>query len=331
MRRDTIQHPAAPTLTDYCGLYSQAPEMEELFRLIGRVARTDCTVLVRGETGSGKELVARAIHDLSPRAKYPFQAINCATFSPTLLESEMFGHMRGAFTGAVSDHQGVLQQADKGTLFLDEVAEMPLDIQARLLRVLEDKTYVPVGGTKAKKADIRFISASNKALRREVAAGRFRNDLRYRLRVVPIFIPPLRQRAGDVEALLWLFIDQFNEQGLRYVEEVSRGAMQALLAYPWPGNVRELRNVVEHAFIVGEGPLLNIQDLTPELRGELPPGSDGVNGLDGGLAEKPLQQLERNQILAALAKHNGKKAQAAEELGMSRSTLWRKLRELQLQ
>jgi two-component system response regulator AtoC len=237
----------------------------------------------------------------------------------------MFGHVRGAFTGAVSDHQGVFQQADKGTLFLDEVAEMPLDIQARLLRVLEDKTFVPVGGTKAKKADVRLISATNKALRREVEAGRFRNDLLYRIRVVPIFIPPLRQRVGDVEALLWLFIDQFNEQGLRHVEAVSRGALQALLAYPWPGNVRELRNVVEHAFIIGEGPVIDIQDLTPELRGESPPGGDEV------ITEKPLQQLERNQILAALAKHNGKKAQAAEELGMSRSTLWRKLRELQLQ
>lgn len=325
MSRDIIKRPSAFQLTHYYGLYSQAAEMEELFRLIKRVARTDCTVLVRGETGSGKELVARAIHALSPRAKFPFQAINCATFSPTLLESEMFGHVRGAFTGAVSDHKGLFQQADTGTFFLDEVAEMPLDIQARLLRVLEDKTYVPVGGTKAQKADVRLISATHKALRREVEAGRFRNDLLYRIRVVPIFIPPLRQRAGDVEALVWLFIDQFNAQGLRHVEAVSRSAMQALLVYPWPGNVRELRNVVEHAFIIGEGPVIDIQDLTPELRGESPPGGDEV------VTEKPLQQLERNQLLAALAKHNGKKTQAAQELGMSRSTLWRKLRELRLQ
>lgn len=324
MSRDIIKHPATSQLTHYRGLYSQASEMDALFRLIERVARTDCTVLVRGETGSGKELVARAIHALSPRAKNPFQAINCATFSPTLLESEMFGHVRGAFTGAVSDHHGVFQQADTGTLFLDEVAEMPLDIQARLLRVLDDKTFVPVGGTRPRKVDVRLISATNKALRREVEAGRFRNDLLYRIRVVPIFIPPLRQRTGDVEALLWLFIDQFNELGLRQVEAVSRGAMQALLAYPWPGNVRELRNVVEHAFIVGEGAVIDVQDLTPELRGELPPGDDEL------VQDRPLQQLERNRILAALSKHNGKKAQAAEELGMSRSTLWRKLRELHL-
>ena len=324
MRRDIIRRSNVSQLTPYHGLYSQAPEMAELFRLIERVARTDCTVLVRGETGSGKELVARAIHALSPRARNPFQAMNCATFSPTLLESEMFGHVRGAFTGAVSDHQGLFQQADTGTLFLDEVAEMPLDIQARLLRVLEDKTFVPVGGTKARKVDVRLISATHKALRREVEAGRFRNDLLYRIRVVPIFIPPLRQRTGDVEALLWLFIDQFNELGLRHVEGVSRGAMQALLTYHWPGNVRELRNVVEHAFIVGEGPVIDVQDLTPELRGEAPPGGDELIG------EQSLQQLERNQILAALAKHHGKKAQAAEELGMSRSTLWRKLRELQI-
>lgn len=325
MRRDVIKHPKTFHLAQQFGLYTQAPEMAELFRLIERVARTDCTVLVRGETGSGKELVARAIHNHSSRAKFPFQAINCATFSPTLLESEMFGHIRGAFTGAVSDHPGVFKRADGGTLFLDEVAETPLDIQARLLRVLEDKTFVPVGGTKPVKADVRIISATHRALRREVEAGRFRNDLRYRIRVVPIFLPPLRKRTGDVEALMWLFIDQFNEQGLRQVDAVSKAAMQALLAYPWFGNVRELRNVVEHAFIVGEGPVLDLQDLTPELRGEPPPGDDAFT------AEQPLQLMERERILAALAKHNGRKTEAAEELGMSRSTLWRKLREQHLQ
>jgi transcriptional regulator with PAS, ATPase and Fis domain len=273
--------------------------------------------LVRGETGSGKELVARAIHDLSARRQKPFQAINCATFSPTLLESELFGHVRGAFTGAVSDRPGLFKLADQGTVFLDEIGEIPLEIQARLLRVLEDKTFVPVGGTKPVRVDVRLISATNKALRREVAAGRFREDLLYRIRVVPIFLPPLRKRTGDIEALGWHFIDQFNQQGLRRIETISSDALEAMNNYPWPGNVRELRNVIEHAFIIGEGKVLELQDLTPELRGEPPSGEELEIG--------SLQLDERERLRAVLNKHKGRKAAAAAELGISRSTLWRKL------
>lgn len=320
MRSDVLKRPDSLLLSDFHGIYSNAPEMQPLFRLIERVARTNCTVLVRGETGSGKELVARVIHALSPRRSRPFQAINCATLSPTLLESELFGHIRGAFTGAVNDHQGLFKAADTGTLFLDEVAEIPLEIQARLLRVLDDQTFVPVGGVKPIRVDVRLISATHKALRREVAAGRFREDLRYRIRVVPLFLPPLRERTGDVQALLWRFINQFNTQGFRQIDAVNRAAMNALLQYPWPGNIRELRNVIEHAFIVGEGPVLEIEDLTPELRGEPPPGEPLVTELS-------LLQLERAQIAAALSKHHGRKAAAAKDLGMSRSTLWRKLHE----
>jgi two-component system, NtrC family, response regulator AtoC len=323
MRRDVVQRPPSLQLQNFHGIYTCAPEMQPLFRLIERVARTNCTVLVRGETGSGKELVARAIHTLSPRRQHPFQAINCATLSPTLLESELFGHVRGAFTGAVSDHHGLFKLADKGTLFLDEVAEIPPEIQARLLRVVEDQTFVPVGGTKVIRVDVRLISATNKALRREVAAGRFREDLLYRIRVVPLFVPSLRERTGDIEALVWHFIDEFNEQGLRRVEAVSREAMEAFLRYPWPGNIRELRNVIEHAFVVGEDSVLMLQDLTPELRGEPPAGESPP-------AEPSLRQIERERIVAALAKHHGRKAAAAAELGISRSTLWRKLYEHRL-
>jgi two-component system response regulator AtoC len=217
----------------------------------------------------------------------------------------------------------LFKQADGGTLFLDEVAEMPLEIQARLLRVLEDRSFVPVGGVKSVTVNVRLIAATNKALRREVAAGRFREDLMYRIRVVPLFLPPLRQRTGDIEALVWHFIDQFNEHGLRRVEAVSRAAMEALLYYSWPGNIRELRNVIEHVFVVGEGAVLDMQDLTPELRGEPPPGEEPA-------VEKSLQQLERERIVAALTKHHGRKAAAAAELGISRSTLWRKLYEHRL-
>jgi transcriptional regulator with PAS, ATPase and Fis domain len=288
--------------------------------LIERAARTDCTVLVRGETGSGKELIARALHELSPRARSPFLALNCATLSPTLLESELFGHRRGAFTGAVSDHDGVFQRADGGTLFLDEVAEIPLELQARLLRVLEDRTFVPVGGTRPVSVDVRLVSATHRALRRQVAAGKFRDDLRYRLRVVPVFLPPLRVRTGDIEALLFHFIARFNEQGWRRVDGVSRRAFDAFRQYPWPGNVRELRNVVEHAFIVGEGPVLQLGDLPPELRGEAP-AEDTVAG------SGTVRTIERERILAVLDKHSGRRGPASQELGMSRSTLWRKIRE----
>jgi DNA-binding NtrC family response regulator len=296
-------------------MYTGAPEMEAILRLIERAARTDCTVLVRGETGSGKELVARAIHAASARARRPFLAVNCATLSPTLLESELFGHVRGAFTGAIADHDGLFKRADKGTLFLDEIAEMPLDIQARLLRVLEDRTFVPLGGSRPVHSDVRLISATHRALRDETAAGRFREDLRYRIRVVPLFLPPLRDRTGDVERLVWHFIDQGNGGGLRRVERVRRAAMDALVRHDWPGNVRELRNVVEYAFVVGDGPVLELADLPPELRGEPSPGTRATS----------LAQRERERIVAALDAHRGRRAETARALGMSRSTLWRKL------
>jgi two-component system response regulator AtoC len=320
---DVLKQPIGMRLRDFHGLFTQAPEMEPLLRRLQRVARIDCTVLVRGESGSGKELVARAIHTLSDRSRAPFRAVNCATLSPTLLESELFGHKRGAFTGAVRDHHGLFEQADGGTLFLDEVAEMPLDIQARLLRVLEERTFVPVGGTKPIAVDVRLVSASNRALRRAVAEGRFRDDLRYRIRVVPLFLPPLRERTGDVEALVWHFVDRYTARGLGHVDGVTRRAMDLLRDYPWPGNVRELRNVVEHAFIVGEDAVLDIDDLTPELRGEAPLDDEPAAALS-------LPQLERRRIVDALARHRGRRMAAAAELGMSRTTLWHKLKQYQL-
>jgi transcriptional regulator with PAS, ATPase and Fis domain len=295
-------------------MYTVAPEMGALFVTLRRVAAAQCTVLVGGETGTGKELVARAIHAESPRRNAPFQAVNCATFSPTLLESELFGHVRGAFTGAVRDRAGLFTLAHTGTLFLDEVAEIPLDLQGKLLRVMQEKTFIPVGGTRPVSVDVRVISATNKDLRREMAAGRFRPDLSYRLQVVPLFLPALRQRQGDVEALLWHFIDGLNERMQRRIEGVTRAAMDAIRSYSWPGNVRELQSAVEYAFVVGEGPILDVADLTPSLRGEAVPGTP----------DRSLADIERERLVAALAKHNGRKAAAA-ELGISRSTLWRRL------
>src|SRR5437870_9794443 len=227
--------------------------MDGLFTRLRRVARAQCTVLVGGETGTGKELVARAIHAESPRRKAPFQAVNCATFSPTLLESELFGHVRGSFTGAVRDRDGLFALADRGTLFLDEVAEIPLDLQGKLLRVMQEKNFMPVGATRPVTVDVRVISATNKALGREVVEGRFREDLRYRMRAVPLFLPPLPEPRGHIRALFWPFRDRMNHGTLRRIEGVTRLAMDAIRSYPWPGNVRELRSAVEYAFVVGEG------------------------------------------------------------------------------
>ncbi len=296
--------------------------MLSLFELIKRVARTDSSVLIRGETGTGKELVAAAIHALGHRAKGPFRAVNCATFTAELLASELFGHVRGSFTGAVADRPGLFALADKGTVFLDEVAELPLELQARLLRVVQERSFVPVGGTDAVSVDVRILAATNKALRREVSEGRFREDLMYRLRVVPLFLPRLAEREGDVEALFWRFIDELNRsRGNRGIVSISAHARDALLDYNWPGNVRELRNQVEYAFAVGEGPVFGITDLTPELRGEgpaVPPG------------QMTSEDIERKKILAALESAGGQKAKAAELLNVSRSTLWRKIRELHI-
>jgi two-component system, NtrC family, response regulator AtoC len=315
MAHDVLRRPADLRLRDFHGIYTVAPQMAELFVTLQRVARASCTVLLGGETGTGKELVARAIHAESPRRKAPFQAVNCATFSPTLLESELFGHVRGAFTGAVRDRDGLFALADRGTLFLDEVAEIPLDLQGKLLRVMQEKNFMPVGATRPVTVDVRVISATNKALAREVSEGRFREDLSYRMRVVPLFLPPLRERRGDTEALFWHFVERMNHGGLRRIEGVTRPAMDAIRSYPWPGNVRELRSAVEYAFVVGEGPLLDVQDLTPELRGQAPPGIPSLS----------LADTERERMLRVLAKHKGRKAAAATELGISRSTLWRRL------
>jgi len=303
-------------LENFHGIVSCDPQMKELFALLHRVARSDFTVLIHGETGSGKELVARAIHAESRRRHRPFRTVNCATLSPTLLESELFGHKRGAFTGAIRDHPGLFRAAHRGTLFLDEVAEIPLDLQGRLLRVLQEKTFLPLGETQPVTVDVRIISATNRSLRQEVAAGRFREDLSYRIRVVPVYLPPLRDRPKDVEALFWHFVNEMNGRGLRTVHAVTRRALNAIVRYTWPGNVRELHSMVQHAFAVEEGPVLDLVGLTPEVRGESIPGFEAPAQTTRG---------EKDRIRSALAKHGARKSDAARELGMSRQTLWRKM------
>jgi two-component system response regulator AtoC len=323
MSRELLTRPERPP-HELFGIFTVAPQMFELFDLLPKVARSDASVLIRGETGTGKELVARALHELSPRQGKGFRALNCATLTPELLASELFGHVRGAFTGAIKDRPGLFALADKGTIFLDEIAEMPLDIQARLLRVLQEQTFVPLGGSEAKVVDVRVLSATHRALREEVARRRFREDLMYRIRVVPVFLPRLVERDGDIEALTWHFIDRFNGRGGREITGIEPAVMDAYLAYAWPGNVRELRNAIEYAFAIGDGPALVEAELLPELRGE-PPRSTSSRGAFDPRAE------ERERILSALRATHGKKGEAAKRLGINRSTLWRKLRELQIE
>jgi len=300
------------------GLLSRSPAMQAVFQIIRNAAETEATVLVRGESGSGKELVAKAIHDLSARRNAPFLAINCAALSSSLLDSELFGHVRGAFTGAVKDHSGLFQRAHGGTLFLDEVAELPLELQAKLLRVIQERNFIPVGGDRSIDVDVRIVAATHRSLREEVKMGRFREDLMYRLRVVPIFIPPLRERREDISLLIWHFIQQHNADNFRQIEKIDPQAMRTLLDYAWPGNIRELHNVVEYAFAVGRGTTLRCSELPPEFR-------EQRNIEPQSMQNTPLSADEESAaIRQALEQSNGKVTQAARTLGMSRATFWRK-------
>ncbi|MFM8330185.1 MAG: sigma-54 interaction domain-containing protein [Candidatus Methylumidiphilus sp.] len=303
---------------EFHGIFTRDPAMKQACQIIRNVAETEATVLIRGETGSGKELVAKAIHQESHRRDRPFLAVNCAALTPSLLESELFGHVRGAFTGAVKDHAGVFQRADGGTLFLDEVAELPMELQAKLLRVLQERDFVPVGGDRAVKVDVRIVAATHRSLREQVKEGRFREDLMYRLRVVPIFLPPLRERRLDVNLLLWRLIHRHNARGHRQIARVEPAATRALLDHPWPGNVRELQNVVEYAYAVGRGADLRLDDLPPEFR---EPAAAAAPAALSVVAPPP---DEATRLRLALAAADGKIDPAAKLLGMSRATFWRK-------
>lgn len=302
---------------NFHGMISRSPMMDPMFQLIENAAATDVTVLVRGESGSGKELVAKAIHDLGSRKQGPFLAINCAALSSNLLESELFGHVKGAFTGAIKDRTGLFQKADHGTLFLDEVAELPLELQAKLLRVLQERNLIPVGGEQSIQVDVRIVAATHRSLRKQVKEGLFREDLMYRLRVVPIFIPPLRERREDIHLLLWHFIKRHNQANSRVIDQIEPEAMKVLIDHHWPGNIRELQNVIEYAFVVGSGQQLKIQDLPPEFREIIVKKEEKTKPVISHVNEAEM-------IQQALEQHQGRITAAANSLGMSRATFWRK-------
>ncbi len=309
----------------FSGMWTQDQGMKDVFRVIERVASEDAAVLVRGETGSGKELVAQALHALSQRRRGPFRAINCAALPPNLLESELFGHARGAFTGAVKDAPGHFQLAHTGTLFLDEVAELPLELQAKLLRVLETKSILPVGGRQPVSVDVRIVSATHRSLRQEVEAGRFRADVMYRLRVIPIYLPPLRERPGDVRLLTEKLVAEANLTHRRRIEKVSDAAFDALTAYEFAGNVRELRNILAYAYAIGDGPVLVPSDLPPEI---LEPS--GRRSAPREPVVDPELSEDARKILRVIDRVGGSRERAAQVLGISRVTLWRRMRELGL-
>ena len=303
-------------------IIGSAPAMERLFDVIRQAAPTQATVLIQGASGTGKELVAQAIHHLSPRANGPFVAVHCAALSPTLLESELFGHEKGAFTGAVARRKGRFEMANGGTLFLDEIGEIDASVQIKLLRVLETRRFERVGGDETLSSDVRFVAATNRDLAAEVRAGRFREDLYYRLDVVGIRMPTLAERVSDIPMLCDHFVKEFAPRNGRTVTGIEPAAMALLQAYPWPGNVRELRNTIEKMVVLSRGELLTAADVPPNVR-------DGAESAartsPDPVPTESLAQAEKRKILAALDAAGGNRSRAADALGISRRTLHRKL------
>ncbi|MEM6293810.1 MAG: sigma 54-interacting transcriptional regulator [Myxococcota bacterium] len=309
-------------------IIGRSAAIQRLQVFVERVAPTPATVLLRGESGTGKELAAAMLHAMSDVASGPFVAINCAAIPEQLLESELFGHEKGAFTGAVTQHEGVFQRADGGTLFLDEIGEMSLSTQARMLRVLETRTFTRVGGTKEESVKVRLIAATHRDLAAMVTEGGFRQDLLYRLSVIHTELAPLRERVDDVEPLVRFFADNLGEAMGRRIEAIAPEALAALRRYPWPGNVRELRNMVERALVLGDGGTLLVDDLPPEILHAAPSSGPGAPppAVTAGTI-RTLAQLEREAIDAALEATGGNKARAAALLGIDRTTLYRKLKD----
>jgi two-component system response regulator HydG len=292
-------------------------KMQAIYDLIEDISQSDSTVLIQGESGTGKELIARAIHLLSPRKERPFVVANCSAYAQNLLESELFGHEKGAFTGAIRRKKGRFELADGGTIFLDEIGEIPSTTQLLLLRVLQEKKFERVGGEDTLKVDIRVIAATNRNLNQEMMEGRFREDLYYRLNVIPITLPPLRERKDDVPLLAEYFLEIYSNANSKYIRGFSEEVMQIFLDYDWPGNVRELQNVAEHAVILAKGEVITEIDLPHNLKETIPRAEADISSL---------KDTERNLILKVLRETKGNKYQAAKKLGITRSTLYGKLR-----
>jgi DNA-binding NtrC family response regulator len=306
-------------------IVGKSKKMQEIYRIIAKVANTDSTVLIYGGSGTGKELIARAIHFNSPRREKQFVPVDCAVLSENLLESELFGHVRGSFTGAVTTKPGLFEVADGGTVFLDEVGNISLSIQAKLLRVLQEREFTPVGGTKAKKVDIRLIAATNKDLEKMIQEESFREDLYYRLNIVPVTLPPLKERQEDIPLLAVHFLKKYAEEMGKTVKGFTPEAMEKLMKYPWPGNVRELENVIERTVVMMEEEMVREEHLIlpGQKEKEKPPEhvpvtSEELKELKKQIREKAVEDVEKAFVLNALERHNWNVTRAAEEVGMLR-------------
>ena len=310
-------------------IIARSEAMARVFDLATRVSEHKTTVLITGESGTGKELIAKAIHSKGPRASKPMVSINCGGIPENLLESELFGYKKGAFTDAVRNKQGRFEEANGGTIFLDEIGELPLALQVKLLRVLQEEEITPLGGTGSKKIDIRVIAATSRDLNKEVECGRFRKDLFYRINVMRIHLPPLRERRGDIPLLIGYFIDTFNKKLNKNIEGLSSEAMPVLIGSPWPGNVRELENVIERAMILARGRWITPAELPDRLTrtGMLPQNSDPYETLS---IKKSSKVLERNLIEKALKLTHGNRTQATKILEISRPVLIAKIKEYNL-
>jgi len=299
-----------------------SPRFREVYDLALKVAPSDANILVLGESGTGKELIAAALHNHSLRRGRPFVSLNCAALTDTLLESQLFGHLRGAFTGAVSNQKGLLEEADGGTLFLDEIGDVSPAVQAKLLRVIQERDFIPVGSTKAKKVDVRFVAATNKDLQREVLEGRFREDLYYRLNVITINLPPLRDRPEDIAPLAHHFLRRFAARMGKEVRAIAPEALAVLQSYTWPGNVRELENVMERAVILTAGSAITAGVIPLGMGEKLQPAQQDRGGR---LQMVPLEEMERQHIEAVLKGNNFNKSRTADVLRISRRTLDRRI------
>jgi DNA-binding NtrC family response regulator len=308
------------TRPGFGGIIGVSERMQRVYKVIQKVSQHEYPVLILGESGTGKELVARSVHFSGARKDHTFAPVDCSSLVPTLIESELFGHVKGAFTGAQHGKQGLIEAAHGGTLFLDEIGDMPVDLQAKLLRALQEREVKPVGSTERRRIDVRIIAATNRDLEAAIRNGTFRQDLYFRLNVVQIKIPPLRERKSDIPLLVTAFLDKFSDpQGP--VRTISEDAMRRLIAYDWPGNVRELENAIERAVALGSGPIVHVADLPSNLQY---PSSERVPEKDELL---PLEELERRAILRTLRETGGDKLAAARILGIGKTTLYRKLKQ----
>jgi DNA-binding NtrC family response regulator len=306
------------------GMIGVSAKMQRVYKMIEKVSQHEYPVLILGESGTGKELVAKSIHYSGIRKERPFAPVDCSSLVPTLIESELFGYVKGAFTGAMQSKQGLLEAAQGGTLFLDEIGDMPVDLQAKLLRALQEREVKPVGSTERRHINIRIIAATNRDLESAIRTGAFRQDLYFRLNVVQIKLPPLRERKSDIQLMVISFLEKFSDPH-GPPRTISDDAMRRLIAYDWPGNVRELENAIERAVAMGSGPILHVGDLPSNLHY---PSSERVPDKDELL---PMEELERRAILRTLRETGGDKLAAARMLGIGKTTLYRKLKQYQME